>query len=151
MFIMRSRPVIRQLGALQLVPAVTELIIAELLYLQYKDRTKPIYLYINSTGTSRADGETVSTVTDAVNDTVQSSVPKVPAKIDVWCRLALKLKAQQYLTQCSTLPMRCADWHGLFDTVLCKGSLTGQSQLGRLDAVLLLLIVWDCASIFLRR
>ena len=48
------------LGALQLVPAVTELIIAELLYLQYKDRTKPIYLYINSTGTSRADGETVS-------------------------------------------------------------------------------------------
>jgi ATP-dependent protease ClpP protease subunit len=45
---------------LQLVPAVTELIIAELLYLQYKDRTKPIFLYINSTGTSRADGETVS-------------------------------------------------------------------------------------------
>jgi ATP-dependent protease ClpP protease subunit len=44
---------------LQLVPAVTELIIAELLYLQYKDRTKPIFLYINSTGTSRADGETV--------------------------------------------------------------------------------------------
>lgn len=43
----------------QLVPAVTELIIAELLYLQYKDRTKPIFLYINSTGTTRADGETV--------------------------------------------------------------------------------------------
>ncbi len=34
---------------------------AELLYLQYKDRQKPIYLYINSTGTTRADGETVST------------------------------------------------------------------------------------------
>lgn len=45
---------------LQLVPAVTELIIAELLYLQYRDRTKPMFLYINSTGTSRADGETVS-------------------------------------------------------------------------------------------
>ena len=44
---------------MQLVPAVTELIIAELLYLQYKDRTKPIFLYINSTGTTRADGETV--------------------------------------------------------------------------------------------
>ena len=42
-----------------LVPAVTELIVAELLYLQYKDRTKPIFLYINSTGTTRADGETV--------------------------------------------------------------------------------------------
>ena len=45
---------------MQLVPAVTELIVAELLYLQYKDRQKPIYLYINSTGTTRADGETVS-------------------------------------------------------------------------------------------
>lgn len=47
-----------------LVPAVTELIIAELLYLQYKDRTKPIYLYINSTGTTRADGETVGFETE---------------------------------------------------------------------------------------
>lgn len=35
---------------LQLVPAVTELIIAEMLYLQHKDRFKPLYLYINSTG-----------------------------------------------------------------------------------------------------
>jgi len=42
-----------------LVPAVTELIVAELLYLQYRDRNKPMYLYINSTGTTRADGETV--------------------------------------------------------------------------------------------
>jgi hypothetical protein len=44
----------------QLVPAVTELIIAEILYLQYKDRNKPMFLYINSTGTTRADGVTVS-------------------------------------------------------------------------------------------
>jgi len=43
----------------QLVPAVTELVIAELLYLQYADPRQPIYVYINSTGTSRADGETV--------------------------------------------------------------------------------------------
>ena len=48
---------------LQLVPAVSELIVAELLYLQYQDRTKPLYMYINSTGTSRADGETVSPFT----------------------------------------------------------------------------------------
>lgn len=56
-----------------LVPAVTELIIAELLYLQYKDRTKPIFLYINSTGTSRADGETVGFETEgtAIFDTMQ--------------------------------------------------------------------------------
>lgn len=42
-----------------LVPAVTELIIAELLYLQWMDPKEPIYLYINSTGTTRDDGETV--------------------------------------------------------------------------------------------
>jgi len=36
-----------------LVPSVTELILAELLYLQYEDKSKPIYLYINSTGTSK--------------------------------------------------------------------------------------------------
>jgi ATP-dependent Clp endopeptidase proteolytic subunit ClpP len=55
-----------------LVPAVTELIIAELLYLQYKDRTKPVYLYINSTGTTRADGETVGFETEgtAIYDTI---------------------------------------------------------------------------------
>ena len=41
---------------LQLVPAVTELIIAEMLYLQYKDRQKPMYLYINSTGEQRGVG-----------------------------------------------------------------------------------------------
>jgi ATP-dependent Clp protease protease subunit len=36
-----------------LVPSVTELILAELLYLQYEDNSKPIQLYINSTGTSK--------------------------------------------------------------------------------------------------
>ncbi|KAJ6817412.1 ATP-dependent Clp protease proteolytic subunit-related protein 3, chloroplastic-like [Iris pallida] len=42
-----------------LVPAVTELVIAELLYLQWMDPNQPIYMYINSTGTTRDDGETV--------------------------------------------------------------------------------------------
>jgi len=36
-----------------LVPSVTELVLAELLYLQYEDDKKPIHLYINSTGTSK--------------------------------------------------------------------------------------------------
>ncbi|PRW44960.1 protease complex subunit 3 [Chlorella sorokiniana] len=55
-----------------LVPAVTELIIAEMLYLQHKDRVKPMYLYINSTGTTRADGETVGFETEgtAIYDTM---------------------------------------------------------------------------------
>eukprot|EP00242_Pyramimonas_sp_CCMP2087_P003748 CAMPEP_0198212558 /NCGR_PEP_ID=MMETSP1445-20131203/26594_1 /TAXON_ID=36898 /ORGANISM="Pyramimonas sp., Strain CCMP2087" /LENGTH=331 /DNA_ID=CAMNT_0043887033 /DNA_START=25 /DNA_END=1020 /DNA_ORIENTATION=+ len=48
-----------------LVPAVTELIVAELLYLQYTDATKPLYIYINSTGCTRADGTTVGFETEA--------------------------------------------------------------------------------------
>ena len=44
----------------QLVPAVTELVVAELMYLQWMDPKEPIYIYINSTGTTRDDGETVS-------------------------------------------------------------------------------------------
>ncbi|KAF3454525.1 hypothetical protein FNV43_RR04973 [Rhamnella rubrinervis] len=42
-----------------LVPAVTELVVAELMYLQWMDPKDPIYIYINSTGTTRDDGETV--------------------------------------------------------------------------------------------
>ena len=38
---------------MSLVPSVTELILAEFLYLQYEDEEKPIYLYINSTGTTK--------------------------------------------------------------------------------------------------
>ncbi|CAH9137465.1 unnamed protein product, partial [Cuscuta epithymum] len=36
-----------------LVPSVTELIVAEFLYLQHEDADKPIFLYINSTGTTK--------------------------------------------------------------------------------------------------
>lgn len=55
-----------------LVPAVTELLVAEFLYLQHRDRNKPVYLYINSTGTTRADGETVAFETEgtAIYDTM---------------------------------------------------------------------------------
>uniref|UniRef100_A0A5B6YR55 ATP-dependent Clp protease proteolytic subunit n=1 Tax=Davidia involucrata TaxID=16924 RepID=A0A5B6YR55_DAVIN len=47
-----------------LVPAVTELVIAELMYLQWMDPKEPIYFYINSTGTTRDDGETVGMETE---------------------------------------------------------------------------------------
>lgn len=40
---------------MSLVPSVTELILAEFLYLQYEDVDKPIYLYINSTGTTKVN------------------------------------------------------------------------------------------------
>lgn len=53
--------------------AVTELVIAQLLYLQYRDANKPVYLYINSSGTTRADGEVVGFETEgmAIYDTMQ--------------------------------------------------------------------------------
>jgi ATP-dependent Clp protease protease subunit len=49
---------------MSLVPAVTELLVAELLYLQYDDPKKPIYMYINSTGTTK-DGEKLGYETEA--------------------------------------------------------------------------------------
>lgn len=57
---------------MSLVPAVTELIIAEFLYLQYEDASKPVYMYLNSTGTSSADGQNVGFETEAfaISDTM---------------------------------------------------------------------------------
>mmetsp|Transcript_17339 Transcript_17339/g.22542 ORF Transcript_17339/g.22542 Transcript_17339/m.22542 type:complete len:287 (+) Transcript_17339:184-1044(+) len=48
-----------------LVPAVTELIIAELLYLNYESSTDPITMYINSSGTTTANGQPVGFETEA--------------------------------------------------------------------------------------
>jgi ATP-dependent Clp protease, protease subunit len=62
-----------------LVPAVTELIIAELLYLQYEDPEKPIKIYINSTGTSGYNGELVGFETEAfaICDTMSYIKPPI--------------------------------------------------------------------------
>jgi len=48
-----------------LVPAVTELIIAELLYLNYEDQSRPVTMYINSSGTTTANGQAVGFETEA--------------------------------------------------------------------------------------
>uniref|UniRef100_A0A7S3L4J0 ATP-dependent Clp protease proteolytic subunit n=1 Tax=Amphora coffeiformis TaxID=265554 RepID=A0A7S3L4J0_9STRA len=48
-----------------LVPAVTELVIAELLYLNYESTTEPITMYINSSGTTAANGQPVGFETEA--------------------------------------------------------------------------------------
>lgn len=63
---------------MSLVPAVTELIMAELLYLQYDDPEKPVYMYINSTGTTK-DGEKLGYETEAfaVYDTMQYVKPPI--------------------------------------------------------------------------
>ena len=49
-----------------LVPAVTELIIAELLFLQYQDPDKPIKIYLNSLGTYDFDTEAFA-ICDTMN------------------------------------------------------------------------------------
>ena len=62
-----------------LVPAVTELIIAELLFLQSDDPEKPIKIYINSTGTSGYSGDPIGFETEAfaIYDTLKYIKPPV--------------------------------------------------------------------------
>ncbi len=63
---------------MSLVPSVTELILAELLYLQFEDAQKPIYMYINSTGTTK-DGKKLGYDTEAfaIYDTIKYVKPPV--------------------------------------------------------------------------
>jgi ATP-dependent Clp protease, protease subunit len=58
---------------------VTELIIAQLLYLQFDDPEKPIRFYINSTGTSWYDGDSIGYETEAfaICDTIRYIKPPV--------------------------------------------------------------------------
>ena len=58
---------------------ITRLIMAQLLYLQFDDPDKPIYFYINSTGTTWYDGETIGFETEAfaVCDTIRYIKPPV--------------------------------------------------------------------------
>ncbi|MBD3885064.1 ATP-dependent Clp protease proteolytic subunit [Phormidium tenue FACHB-886] len=64
----------RQLGV-----DVTKLIIAQLLYLQFDDPDKPIFFYINSTGTSWYGGDAIGYETEAfaICDTINYIKPPV--------------------------------------------------------------------------
>ncbi|QEY30885.1 ATP-dependent Clp protease proteolytic subunit [Synechococcus sp. RSCCF101] len=64
----------RQLGM-----DVTELIIAQLLYLEFDNPEKPIYFYINSTGTSWYSGDAIGFETEAfaVCDTMRYIKPPI--------------------------------------------------------------------------
>ncbi|KAL1193421.1 ATP-dependent Clp protease proteolytic subunit-related protein 1 [Cardamine amara subsp. amara] len=55
-----------------IVPAVTELIVAQFMWLDYDNPAKPIYLYINSPGTQNEKMETVGSETEAyaIADTI---------------------------------------------------------------------------------
>jgi ATP-dependent Clp protease protease subunit len=61
-----------------LVPSVTELVIAELLYLHYQN-DQPITLYLNSPGTNSPDGRAFSFDTEAfaIADTMQFVKPPI--------------------------------------------------------------------------
>ncbi|XP_058757359.1 ATP-dependent Clp protease proteolytic subunit-related protein 1, chloroplastic-like [Vicia villosa] len=48
-----------------IVPAVTELILGQLMWLDYDNPGKPVYLYINSSGSQNEKNETVGSETDA--------------------------------------------------------------------------------------
>jgi ATP-dependent Clp protease protease subunit len=58
---------------------VTELIVAQLLFLQFDDPEKPIFMYINSTGTSWYGGESIGFETEAfaICDTMNYIKPPV--------------------------------------------------------------------------
>ena len=62
-----------------LVPAVTELIVAELLYLGSENPEKPVYFYINSTGSQSPNGESVGFETEAyaIMDTMRYIRPEI--------------------------------------------------------------------------
>lgn len=63
---------------MSLVPAVTELMLAELLYLQYDSPTKPVFMYINSTGVTKG-GEKLGYEAEAfaIYDTMRYIKPPV--------------------------------------------------------------------------
>lgn len=62
-----------------LVPAVTELLISELLWLNYSAPEKPIYVYINSMGSQTPDGQAVGFETEAtaIVDTMSYIRPEI--------------------------------------------------------------------------
>lgn len=62
-----------------LVPSVTELIVAQLLWLSADSAEKPIYFYINSSGTQSPEGESVGFETEAyaIIDTMRYINPEV--------------------------------------------------------------------------
>nr|XP_029123256.1 ATP-dependent Clp protease proteolytic subunit-related protein 4, chloroplastic isoform X2 [Elaeis guineensis] len=81
---------------ISLTPSVTELILAEFLYLQYEDAEKPIHLYINSTGTTKGDKKLgYETEAFAIHDIMRYVNPPVFTLCvgNAWGEVALLLAA----------------------------------------------------------
>ncbi|KAL0696869.1 hypothetical protein Bca4012_064049 [Brassica carinata] len=62
-------------GVCSIVPAVTELLVAHFMWLDYDNPAKPIYLYINSPETQNEKMETIGSETEAysIADTISAS------------------------------------------------------------------------------
>ncbi len=76
----------------QLVPAVTELIISELLWLNFSYPEKPVYVYIHSIGSQTPDGQAVGFDTEAyaIIDTLNYIRPEIhTVVVGQVCRSAL--------------------------------------------------------------
>ncbi|KAH0977839.1 hypothetical protein GBA52_027558 [Prunus armeniaca] len=66
MFMTEDNPARRQSEKVtEIVPAVTELLVAQFMWLDYDNPSKPIYLYINSSGTQNEKMESVGSETEA--------------------------------------------------------------------------------------
>ena len=65
--------------AVQLVPAVTELVISELLWLNFSSPEKPVYVYLHSIGSQTPDGQAMGFDTEAyaILDTLAYIRPEI--------------------------------------------------------------------------
>ncbi|KAL5218938.1 hypothetical protein ABZP36_019622 [Zizania latifolia] len=66
-----------------LVPAVTELVVAQLMYLEWMNSKEPVYIYINSTGTARDDGEPVGMESEGF--AIYDSMMRMKTEIHTLC------------------------------------------------------------------
>lgn len=93
------------LCVLQLVPAVTELMVAELLYLEKQGAQLPIEMLINSSGTTRQDGEIVSRSGQHVHQPISHESSPVFHWVlcHTSCRLHQHIMLHRFATSCSML------------------------------------------------
>ena len=68
---------------MQLVPAVTELVISELLWLNFSSPEKPVYVYLHSIGSQTPDGQAVGFDTEAyaILDTLAYIRPEIHTRV----------------------------------------------------------------------
>lgn len=94
---------------MQLVPAVTELVISELLWLNFSYPEKPVYVYLHSIGSQTPDGQAVGFDTEAyaILDTLSYIRPEIHTLVVGQVQLGLF----QSSLHISSILMCCAHGH----------------------------------------